>query len=67
MSLRFVTCDIFPWPCRIDPHLPGMPIVYASDAFLKLTGALILIEFKILSNIDLISYSYFTSQDGRTS
>ncbi|XP_022776946.1 protein TWIN LOV 1 isoform X2 [Durio zibethinus] len=22
----------------IDPHLPGMPIVYASDAFLKLTG-----------------------------
>nr|AML76631.1 putative LOV domain-containing protein [Astilbe chinensis] len=21
-----------------DPHLPGMPIVYASDAFLKLTG-----------------------------
>lgn len=22
----------------IDPHLPGMPIVYASDAFFKLTG-----------------------------
>lgn len=25
--------------CRTDPHLPDMPIVYASDAFLKLTGA----------------------------
>ncbi|KAG6764669.1 hypothetical protein POTOM_032150 [Populus tomentosa] len=23
---------------RIDPHLPNMPVVYASDAFLKLTG-----------------------------
>lgn len=29
----------FVLPCRTDPHLPGMPIVYASDAFLKLTGA----------------------------
>uniref|UniRef100_A0A5B7BYZ8 LOV domain-containing protein n=1 Tax=Davidia involucrata TaxID=16924 RepID=A0A5B7BYZ8_DAVIN len=25
-------------PCRIDPHLHDMPIVYASDVFLKLTG-----------------------------
>lgn len=24
--------------CRTDPHLPDLPIVYASDAFLKLTG-----------------------------
>lgn len=24
---------------RTDPHLPDMPIVYASDEFLKLTGA----------------------------
>jgi PAS domain S-box-containing protein len=24
--------------CRTDPHLPDMPIVYASDAFLRLTG-----------------------------
>ena len=27
---------------RIDPHLPNMPVVYASDAFLKLTGSQIL-------------------------
>uniref|UniRef100_A0A6N2MNA3 PAS domain-containing protein n=1 Tax=Salix viminalis TaxID=40686 RepID=A0A6N2MNA3_SALVM len=26
----------------IDPHLPNMPVVYASDAFLKLTGSQIL-------------------------
>ncbi|KAG8663246.1 protein TWIN LOV 1-like [Manihot esculenta] len=24
--------------CRTEPHLPDMPIVYASDAFLELTG-----------------------------
>lgn len=28
---------------RSDPHLPGMPIVYASDGFLSLTGKYILI------------------------
>ena len=28
----------FLFPCRTDPHLHDMPIVYASDAFLKLTG-----------------------------
>ncbi|KAJ0038399.1 hypothetical protein Pint_23153 [Pistacia integerrima] len=38
MPVFFVFCDIFVLPCRTDPHLPDMPIVYASDAFLKLTG-----------------------------
>lgn len=32
-------CNIFVLACRTDPHLPDVPIVYASDAFLKLTGA----------------------------
>lgn len=40
MSLSLGFLQHILWPCRIDPHLPGMPIVYASDAFLKLTGAL---------------------------
>lgn len=28
----------FSMVCRIDPYIPNMPIVYASEAFLKLTG-----------------------------
>ena len=32
-------------PCRTDPHLNDMPIVYASDAFVKLTGTYILFWF----------------------
>ncbi|XP_012568267.1 protein TWIN LOV 1 isoform X2 [Cicer arietinum] len=31
-------CGIPDFPCRTNPHLPDMPIVYASDAFTKLTG-----------------------------
>lgn len=30
---------IFLQTCRTDPHKSDMPIVYASDAFLNLTGA----------------------------
>lgn len=33
-----VCFDMIVLPCRTDPHLPDMPIVYASDAFFKLTG-----------------------------
>jgi hypothetical protein len=29
---------VFEFPRRTNPHLPDMPIVYASDAFMKLTG-----------------------------
>ncbi|XWS34037.1 hypothetical protein CRYUN_Cryun21dG0005200 [Craigia yunnanensis] len=40
----------------IDPHLPGMPIVYASDAFLKLTGydrhEILGLNFRILNGVD---------------
>ncbi|MBA0798391.1 hypothetical protein Gohar_008983 [Gossypium harknessii] len=43
-------------PCRIDPHLPGMPIVYASDAFLKLTGydrhEILGLNFAVLNGAD---------------
>ncbi|XP_061363712.1 protein TWIN LOV 1 isoform X2 [Gastrolobium bilobum] len=31
-------CSMPDFPCRTNPHLPDIPIVYASDAFLKLTG-----------------------------
>ncbi|XP_061991624.1 protein TWIN LOV 1 isoform X4 [Rosa rugosa] len=31
-------CNLTGLPCRTDPHLPDMPIVYASEAFFKLTG-----------------------------
>ncbi|XP_019434579.1 PREDICTED: protein TWIN LOV 1 isoform X2 [Lupinus angustifolius] len=31
-------CSMPDFPCRTNPHLLDMPIVYASDAFLKLTG-----------------------------
>lgn len=30
---------VFEFPRRTNPHLPDMPIVYASDAFMKLTGS----------------------------
>ncbi|XP_012478648.1 protein TWIN LOV 1 isoform X3 [Gossypium raimondii] len=40
----------------IDPHLPGMPIVYASDAFLKLTGydrhEILGLNFAVLNGAD---------------
>ncbi|XVE53298.1 hypothetical protein DITRI_Ditri02bG0192900 [Diplodiscus trichospermus] len=40
----------------IDPHLPGMPIVYASDAFLKLTGydrhEVLGLNFRVLNGVD---------------
>nr|AML77687.1 putative LOV domain-containing protein [Lathyrus sativus] len=29
---------VFELPRRTNPHLPDMPIVYASDTFMKLTG-----------------------------
>ncbi|XVF43051.1 hypothetical protein PTKIN_Ptkin02bG0009900 [Pterospermum kingtungense] len=40
----------------IDPHLPEMPIVYASDAFLKLTGydryEVLGLSFSVLNGVD---------------
>ncbi|KAK8627787.1 hypothetical protein V6N13_135388 [Hibiscus sabdariffa] len=40
----------------IDPHLPGLPIVYASDAFLKLTGydrhEILGLNFAVLNGAD---------------
>lgn len=38
MVLFCVCFDMIELPCRTDPHLPDMPIVYASEAFFKLTG-----------------------------
>lgn len=35
---EFVYIFVFEFPRRTNPHLPDMPIVYASDAFMKLTG-----------------------------
>ncbi|XWS69768.1 hypothetical protein CRYUN_Cryun04dG0207100 [Craigia yunnanensis] len=46
----------------IDPHLPGMPIVYASDAFLKLTGydrhEILGLNFRVLNGVDTATSTF---------
>ena len=37
----------FEFPCRTNPRLSDMPIVYASDAFLKLTGSKTVTLYKL--------------------
>ncbi|KAK9045408.1 hypothetical protein V6N11_059289 [Hibiscus sabdariffa] len=47
----------------IDPHLPGLPIVYASDAFLKLTGydrhEILGLNFAVLNGADTDTSSVY--------
>lgn len=71
MSNVFVLCffNMLLSHCRTDPRLPDMPIVYASDAFLRLTGAqrftkitIIFIHSMIISNkTDLCVDTYMTA------
>ncbi|KAE8719775.1 Protein TWIN LOV 1 [Hibiscus syriacus] len=51
----------------IDPHLPGLPIVYASDTFLKLTGydrhEIYGINFAVLNGADTNTSSVYQIQE----
>ncbi|KAE8667621.1 Protein TWIN LOV 1 [Hibiscus syriacus] len=51
----------------IDPHLPGLPIVYASDAFLKLTGydrhEILGLNFAVLNGADTNTSSEYQIQE----
>ena len=49
----------FEFPRRTNPHLPDMPIVYASDDFLKLTGSITFMLCKLI--ISLLSLQFTTN------